>query len=290
MLSYEGKVYRPPSEWRSLIVQATVGCSNNTCTFCGMYKEDQFHIKDEKILFKELEDEARAFNGYEKIFIADGDALCLSTDRLLRLMAKLRELFPFCQRIGAYATALDVNRKSHEDLKRLKEAGLGILYIGLETGSNELLKKIKKNMKAEDYLAASEKLHQVGIAQSVTLITGLAGAGQSIQYAQETARVVSQMNPDYVSYLTLMLDEGSELLEDYHQGRFQPAGPDEALEEIYVFLDHFTGKGPCIFRSNHASNYLSLAGTLPEDLDRLKGQILQTTRSGAYKDEAFRRL
>lgn len=290
MLTYEGKVYRPPSEWRSLIVQATVGCSNNTCTFCGMYKEDHFHIKEEKDLFRELEEEAQAFQDYEKIFIADGDALCLSTDRLLRLMTKLKDLFPLCKRIGIYATARDINRKSLEELKKLKEAGLGIIYLGLETGSNELLKKIKKNMEAEDYIKAAAKLHGVGIPQSVTLITGLAGAGKSIPYAKETAEVVSQMNPEYVSYLTLMLDEGSELLEAYKKGEFKPAGPDEALEEIYVFLDHYHGKGPSIFRSNHASNYLSLAGDLPKDVENLKTQIRASIRNEAYKDESFRRL
>lgn len=290
MLTYEGKVYRPPSEWRSLIVQATVGCSNNTCTFCGMYKEDHFHIKEEEDLFRELEEEAQAFKGYEKIFIADGDALCLSTDRLLRLMAKLKDLFPFCKRIGIYATARDINRKSLEELKELKKAGLGIIYLGLETGSNELLKKIKKNMEAEDYIKAAAKLHEAGIFQSVTLITGLAGAGKSISYAKETAEVVSQMNPEYVSYLTLMLDEGSELLEAYKKGEFKPAGPDEALEEIYVFLDHYHGKGPSIFRSNHASNYLSLAGNLPKDVENLKAQIRASIRNEAYKEESFRRL
>ncbi|MDO5037712.1 MAG: radical SAM protein [Tissierellia bacterium] len=290
MLQYEGDVYRPPSEWRSLIVQATVGCSNNSCTFCGMYKEDVFHVKDEAQLFRDLEEEAYHYSDYERIFVADGDALCLPTDRLLRLFHKLKDLFKRAKRIGIYATARDVNRKSLEDLVQLREAGLGMVYLGVETGSRDLLKEIKKNMSPEDMVQAAKKLHEAGLAQSVTLIAGLAGRGRSIQYAAETAQLVSQMNPDYVSYLTLNLQEGSELMARYRRGDFVPVGAEEALAEIYDFLNHYQGQGPTVFRSNHASNYLALAGDLPQDIPYLKKAIENTIETGNYRAEFSRRL
>lgn len=290
MLTYEGRVYRPPSEARSLIVQATVGCSHNTCTFCGMYKGEAFHIKDQDQLMRELEEEARTYQGYDRAFIADGDALCLSTDGLVALCQKIKALFPGIRRIGIYATAKDVNRKSLEDLKTLKDQGLGMVYMGVETGSRDLLKEIKKDASPEDYLEAGDKLKKAGLKQSLTLITGLAGHKRSLGYAKETARLISQMNPDYVSYLTLMLDPHAPLTQAYQEGKFIPVSPEEALAEIYLFLDAYTGKGPSIFRSNHASNYLYLGGNLPEDIPDLKDAIRKTIEMENFVGEEYRRL
>lgn len=290
MLSYEGKVFRPPSEWKSLIVQATVGCANNTCTFCTMYKEDSFHVKDEEKLFKELEATAGQFNGYERIFVADGDALCLSTNRLLRLFHKLNELFPYSKRTGIYGTARDINNKSVEELKELKEAGLGIIYLGVETGDPELLEKIKKTITVEEYVEAAKKTKAAGIPLSVTLIAGLGGREGTEDHAIKSAEVISVMEPEYTSFLTLMLDPSAPIMKDINSGKMTLLTPQEVLREIDLFLGHYTGKEKSVFRANHASNYASLAGNLPEDIDMLRGKIAHALDTNQIKPEAWRGL
>lgn len=290
MLSYEGKVFRPPSEWKSLIVQATVGCANNTCTFCTMYKEDSFHVKDEEQLFKELEETAAQFNGYERIFVADGDALCLSTDRLLRLFHKLKELFPYAKRIGIYGTARDINKKSIDELIQLKEAGLGIIYLGVETGDPKLLEKIKKTITVEEYIEAAKKTKEAGIPLSVTLIAGLGGREGTRDHAIESAKVISQMEPEYTSFLTLMLDPSAPIMREIEFGRMTLLTPQEVLREIDLFLENYTGEKTSIFRANHASNYASLAGNLPEDIHRLRAEIDHALNTNQIKPEAWRGL
>lgn len=290
MLTYEGKVFRPPSEWRSLIVQATVGCANNTCTFCSMYKEDSFHIKPEEQLFKELEEEAQRFNKYQRIFIADGDALCLKTDYLVRLLRKLKELFPSVERISIYGTALDLLRKSVDELNLLREEGLEMIYLGVETGDGELLKKIRKNITPEQYVEAAKKAKAAKISLSVTLIAGLAGREGSKQHAIESAKIASKMNPKYLSFLTLYLEPGAPMYMDLMRGKFELMKPEEILEEIYIFLDHYTGEGPTVFRANHASNYTPLAGDLPEDREALMETIEAALKNKQFRSEHFRSL
>lgn len=289
-MEYIGKVYRPPSEWRSLIVQATVGCSNNTCTFCSMYKDDYFYVKDEEKLFKEFEEESKNFNGYRRAFIGDGDGLCLSKERIIRLNKKIKELFPYIERIGIYSTAKDVNKKSLEELKEIKESGIEIVYMGVETGSDLLLKKIKKNENRESFIKAAKKLHAANIKQSLTLITGLGENKNILEYAKDTGDLISEMNPEYLSFLALTLEPGSELYEKYMQGKFYLQNPKESLEEIYYFLSFYKGKGPTIFRSNHASNYLSLKGQIPEDVEKLKKQIENAIMNNNYRPEYLRGL
>ncbi len=290
MLSYEGKVFRPPSEWKSLIVQASVGCANNTCTFCTMYKEDSFHVKDEEKLFRELEETAAQFNGYERIFVADGDALCLSTDRLLRLFHKLRELFPYAKRIGIYGTARDINNKSVEELRELKDAGLGIIYLGVETGDPQLLEKIKKTITVEEYISAAKKTKEAGIPLSVTLIAGLGGREGSYDHAVKSADVISQMEPEYTSFLTLMLDPSAPIMREIQSGHMTLLTPQEVLKEIDLFLENYTGKEMSVFRANHASNYASLAGNLPQDISRLRAEIAHALNTNQIKPEAWRGL
>lgn len=290
LLSYEGQVFRPPSEWKSLIVQATVGCANNTCTFCTMYKEDSFHIKDEAKLFRELEETAAQFNGYERIFVADGDALCLSTDRLLRLFHKLNELFPHAKRIGIYGTARNINNKSVDELKELKDAGLGIIYLGVETGDPELLEKIRKTITAEEYIQAAKKTKEAGIPLSVTLIAGLGGREGTREHAIKSAEVISKMEPEYTSFLTLMLDPSAPIVREIEAGRMTLLTPQEVLKEIDLFLEHYTGKEKSVFRANHASNYASLAGDLPQDIDKLRATIEHALSTNQLKPEAWRGL
>lgn len=289
-MNYEGLVYRPPSEAYSLIIQVTVGCSHNQCRFCTMYKDDTFHPVETRQLFREMEWEADARPRVRRIFLADGDALCLSTERLVEILRKCRELWPGVERISSYATANDVLRKTDEELTLLKEEGLGLLYIGMESGSNDILQQMKKGHTMEDYLACGEKLKKAGIPISVTFISGLGGKTRWKEHAKETADLVSHLNPTYLSFLTLYLEPGAPLLEDVKNGTFQLLGPDETMKELHHFLTEYHGAGPTTFRVNHASNYAPLAGDLPKDKERLLREIEEVLGEGVYRDERWRRL
>ncbi|MDO5714013.1 MAG: radical SAM protein [Tissierellia bacterium] len=274
-MKYEGKVFRPPSEAYSLIIQVTVGCSHNQCTFCAMYKEDVFHVVPEEDIFAQLEEEARTWPHHKRFFLADGDALCLSTTRLLRIMDKIKELWPNMERISSYATAKDILRKSKEELITLKEHGLELLYIGLESGSDEILKMVNKDHTRKDYILALEKAKEVGIPTSVTFINGLGGKERAKEHAKACASLVSETNPEYVSFLTLYVEGDCPLLHQVERGEFSLPTVRESLEELLIFFQEYTGVGPSLFRCNHASNYLPLGGELPGDKDRILSVLHQ---------------
>lgn len=284
---YEGKVYRPPSEWRSLIVQATVGCSHNSCTFCTMYAEDSFHVVDEELLYKRLKEESGYYSDYDKIFIADGNALCLSADRLLRLFKVLDELFPKNERKTIYARPSDVLRKTPQELKAFKKAGLEMVYIGLESGSDKILKEVNKGDTVADYVEASNMLKEAGIKQSITLISGLGGRKDSKEHALESAKAISLIKPEYLSFLTLYFEQGAPMLKKVESGELELLSPEEILYELKLFFEHVETDNT-VFRSNHASNYAPLAGNLPEDREKLIATIDRYLSSGNYKPEYAR--
>lgn len=288
-MKYIGKVYRPPSEWRSLIVQATVGCSHNDCGFCTMYKEDTFYPQREEVLFKGLEDESKNYNGYEKVFLADGNALCLSTFRLLRIINKINELFPNVKRVSSYARASDVLAKDKKELEMLKEAGLELLYMGMESGSDKILDKLNKGENSSQYIEAVKLLKEVGIKTSVTLILGIGGKEDSEEHALESAKLISQISPEYLSFLTLYLEPNAPLLKEVEKGNLTLLNPKEILEELKLFLQE-VNCGPTVFRCNHASNYAPLAGDLPQDKEKLIASIDKTLGTENYRPEEFRRL
>lgn len=289
-MKYEGMVYRPPSEAFSLILQATVGCSHNKCTFCTMYKDDTFHLVPEEDLFRQLEEEATIRPNHKRFFIADGDALCLSTDKLLRLCDKIRKLWPKGERITSYATARDINRKSEEELVRLKQAGLKMVYIGMESGSDKILEAIRKDHRCEDYRQAMKKLKKAGISASVTFISGIGGKEMSEEHAEASAKLVSETNPEYLSFLTLYLEPGAPILKDIREGRLTLLSPEEVLDELKYFFQCYDGEGPTVFRSNHASNYAPLGGDLPEDKEALIQTIEEVQRRHAYRSEYGRSI
>ena len=268
-MKYEGKVFRPPSEAYSLIIQVTVGCSHNQCTFCALYKEDTFHVVDEEDVFRQLEEEARVWPHHKRFFLADGDALCLSTLRLLRIIAKIKELWPKMERVSSYATAKDILRKSKEELVTLKNHGLELLYIGLESGNDDILKMVHKNQSRKDYILALEKAKDAGIATAVTFISGLAGKERSKEHADSCASLVSITNPEYISFLTLYLEGECPLCYQVKNGEFFLPTVRESLEELVYFFKAYNGTGPSVFRCNHASNHLPLGGVLPRDRERL---------------------
>ncbi len=289
-MRYEGAVYRPPSEAYSLIVQVTIGCSHNGCSFCGMYKDKKFRVRDLKDIMEDLE-EAKLNSGIiKKVFLADGDALVLETEKLKAILLKIKELFPQCDRVGVYATPKDIIKKSLDELRKLKDLGVGIVYLGVESGSNEILKSINKGVTAEKMIIAGCKVKESGIKLSTTLISGIGGTEKISEHAIESAKLISTINPDYVGFLTLMLERGTPIYEDVQNGTFHILTPEQIMYEMREFLKNVEVTN-CIFRSNHASNYMALSGTLPQDKNQLVGDIdLALKGQYRYKQEEYRRL
>lgn len=289
-MRYEGIVYRPPSEAYSFIVQVTVGCAHNKCSFCSMYKNKKFRIRSLEEIFADLEEGKTYYSKVDKIFLADGDALCLPTEHLKKILLKIKELFPLCNRVGVYATPKDILRKSLEDLKELKKLGLGIIYMGLESGSEEVLRDINKGVTQEEMIQAGKKVKESGIPLSLTVISGIGGREQLEKNGIETGKVISQINPDFLGLLTLMLETGTEITDKIDSGEFSLLTPQEIMLETKILLQN-TDVTNCVFRSNHASNYVSLKGTLPFDKERLINTIDQILNEGySYKSEIFRGL
>lgn len=282
-MRYEGIVYRPPSEARSLIVQVTIGCAHNTCTFCNMYKAKDFRVRSMEEIMEDLREAHNSYGAYvQKVFLADGDALVLQTEKLLEILKAVRELFPNCTRVASYGTAQDILRKSEEELKSLQKAGLGIVYVGAESGDDEILASICKGVTAEELKAAGQKLKRCGIQTSVTLISGLGGRSKVEEHARSCAELISAMNPEYASFLTLRLYEGTPMYEDVVTGRFERITADEIVDEMKIFLEHVDSPGT-VFRTNHASNYVVLAGNLNEDIPSMLAQLDEAKKTHHYR-------
>ena len=289
-MKYEGIVYRPPSEAYSLIIQVSVGCAHNKCSFCSMYKGKKFRIKSLEEVYEDLYEAREIYNHVERIFLADGDSLVLPMEKLSQILLKIKELFPECKRVSAYAAPRDILRKSLEELKQLKEMGIGIFYMGIESGSDIILKEIQKGVTSADIIEAGQKVKHSGIKLSVTFISGIGGKDKWQENARESARVISAINPDYVGLLTLMVEPGTQMYEDINSGKFKLLNPEEVMLETRELIKNINVTN-CIFRSNHASNYVSLAGTLSQDKEKLIN-LIQDVLSGkyGYKPERFRRL
>lgn len=280
---YEGVVYRPPSEARSLIVQVTIGCAHNTCTFCNMYKEKQFRVRKMDEIMADLQEAHDAYAAYvKKVFLADGDALIMKTEDLLTILDAVRRLFPNVTRVASYGTAQDILRKSEDELRQLKEAGLGIVYVGAETGDDEILEYIHKGVTAREVIDAGQKLKRCGIATSVTLISGLGSRKKVKEHALSCAKLISEMNPEFASFLTLRLYEGTPMYDDVVEGRFERITADEIMDEMKIFLENVDSPGT-VFRTNHASNYVVLAGDLNEDIPEMLETLERAKESQHYR-------
>ena len=289
-MRYEGKVYRPPSEARSVIIQATIGCSHNKCTFCSMYKEDQFRIRKTEEIIEDINSARMNYENIDRVFLADGDALMIKTKELVQILNRIKNNLPECERIGIYASPKSIMTKSVDELKILKAAGLSIAYLGLESGSDEILEDINKGATSEEIIREANKLRDAGILLSVTLISGLGGKEKSIQHAIESAKAINQIHPDYLGLLTLMIEPGTKFYDDVNSGEFQLLSPGEVALETLTLLENLDVEG-CIFRSNHASNYISLKGTLNQDKDEMINQLKQAIDGEVnFKDEFLRGL
>ena len=274
-MQYVGHIYRPPSEAFSLIIQVTVGCSHNNCSFCPMYKDKKFHLRPFDTVLTNMKAARARHRFVKRIFFADGDALCLSTDKMLKLLEAARSIFPECERISVYTRASHVLRKSPQELKTLREAGLGMVYIGAESGSPEVLSRVNKGETASQLIESVHKAEAAGIETSVTFISGLGGKELMEEHAIKTGEMITAMNASYVGLLTLMLAPNTTLYEDVLGGRFEQISMSEVIRELELILEHANCKTDCALRSNHASNRLVLKGTLPHDKDRLMQQIRQ---------------
>ncbi|MCY6959149.1 radical SAM protein [Clostridium brassicae] len=289
-MRYEGAVYRPPSEAYSLIIQVTLGCSHNKCTFCNMFKDKKFRVRKLEDVFIDLEMARNYYSVVKRVFLADGDALVLKTEDLERIIVKVKELFPECERIGIYATPKDILRKSEEDLIKLKNLGLDIIYLGIESGSDEILNDIKKGATSSEIIEAGQKVKKTGIKLSVTLISGIGGKEKWKIHAVESARVISAINPDYLGVLTLIVEPGTEMYDKVGNGEVILLSPKEVMIETREFIKNLNVDG-CVFRSNHASNYAPLAATLNEEKDRLLNQLDNFIENAhEFKNEIYRRL
>ncbi len=289
-MRYEGTVYRPPSEARSLIIQVTIGCSHNTCTFCSMYKDKKFRIRHKEEIFMDLVEMAESYGELPlRIFLADGDALILKTEDLLDILSFIKIKFPFCQRVTAYSTVQDILRKTEEDLSALQKAGLSMVYVGAESGDPVILDHVKKDVTVKEMIQAAHKLKRCGIQLSLTMISGLGGKERLREHALESARLVTAMKPEYLGFLTLMLEESAPILKEIRAGDMTLLSPDDVMEEMKLFLSRVDSEGT-VFRANHASNYLTLKGILNGDIPAMLAQVEEAEKNQKYKSERYRML
>ena len=283
LIDYDMPLWRPPSEANSFILQATLGCSFNHCSFCSMYRTKPFAIRPLEQVHTEIRAMARAYPGVRRVFLADGDALAAPTDHLLAILAALRAAFPRLERASSYALPANLLKKSVEELTQLRESGLTLLYYGIETGSADLLKRITKGATPEAMITGLTKAKQAGLQVSATVILGLGGQTYWREHIDATADLVNQVELDYLSTLQLMIDPS--IHDEFHRKfrePFQPQDDHALLAEQIRLIERLNPPAPLVFRSNHASNALALAGELPRDRERLLAQ-LQVALAGGVR-------
>lgn len=286
---YEGMVYRPPSEAYSLIIQVTIGCSQNSCTFCSMYKEKSFCIRDLADVLTDFAEARKRYCHVEKIFLADGDAFICKTSYLLEILNYIKINFPECKQVTSYASPKSVLLKHPKDLSLLQKSGLSMVYLGLESGNKEVLKDIKKGVTPETMIAAANLLHTAGIRLSVTAISGLGGSRHWKEHAIDTGTVLSAMRPNYIGLLTLMVEPGTPLQSEVARGAFKLLTPYDILHETKELLMHLDCPG-CIFRANHASNYVNLRGTLNTDKEKMLALLEEAIEGNIHLKSEWMRV
>jgi coproporphyrinogen III oxidase-like Fe-S oxidoreductase len=290
MMNYSFPLYRPPAEADNVIVQATYGCSYNGCSFCSMYTSKRYEARALEEVCREIDTLASYDPGSRRVFLADGDALALPTAHLLELLNYLKTAFPKLGRVSSYASAQNLLEKSEAELRSLREAGLTLLYYGIESGNDAVLQKINKGVTAEQMADSLDKAHNAGMKVSATVILGIGGKEYSEAHIRDTAALVNAVRVNYLSTLQLGLDPGIETAFLKRFGAFTMPGDAELLHEQRRFLERLTPRNRVIFRSNHASNALHLAGTLPRDTPRLLAEVDAALEAGegAFVPKSFR--
>jgi radical SAM superfamily enzyme YgiQ (UPF0313 family) len=268
-MRYEGKIYRPPSEADSYILQATIGCSWNHCTYCDMYRDKAFRVRDLDETLADIRTAAKSFGeNVTKVFVADGDALVLDLRHWEAILPACHDAFPRMKRVSAYATAVNINEKSDAELKRLRELGLSLLYMGPETGDDVTFKRIAKGSNFDEHVEAARRAHEAGMKVSAIFLLGAGGTERSREHAEGSASLISAMDPEFVSALTLTIIPGTPIAKMQAAGKFTLPSVTRMLEELRTMVAA-ASPTDAIFRTNHASNYLPLAGRLPQDRDRI---------------------
>ena len=291
-LSYDEPLFRPPSEGNSLIFQVTLGCSWNKCAFCEMYTSKKFSVKKEEDVFAEIDSMNLYSQNIRKVFLADGNAFVLSFSKLSRIVDRLHSVFPKLNRISAYALPKDILSKTDEELRLLAEKGLKLLYVGIETGDDELLQLIKKGETFESTSEALIKARKAGIKLSVMILNGLGGRKYSKQHAVNSARMINKVQPEYLSTLVLSFPNGVEHFKKRFTGDFKELTQLELILEMGNFISRLELEST-IFRSDHASNYLVLKGVLERDKDELLqriAKVLENPGGSGLRPEWLRRL
>ncbi|MBR4210877.1 MAG: radical SAM protein [Oscillibacter sp.] len=289
-MRYYGSVYRPPSEAYSLIVQVTYGCSHNTCAFCSMYKDKRFALRPLDEILEDFRLARAAYSRVGRVFLADGDALVRKAADLYTILDTVRELFPECERVTCYASPSSIRIRTEDELRTLREKGLTMVYMGLESGSDRVLQRMRKGHAAAEIVDMGRKVRRNGIALSVTAITGLGGPELLQEHAVETARAFNGMNPEYIGLLTLMVEPGTPLYDWVQDGSFRLLDRVQVLEETQLLVSALDSPGS-VFRMNHASNYLSLRGTLNADKEAMLSEIARAREDlSRLRPEGWRAL
>lgn len=267
----DGPVFRPPSEANSFILRVTMGCSHNRCTYCNMYRSVDFRLRTMAEIMAQVNEAKKYKDFIRRIFLADGNALVLPTDRLLEILEILKMTFPKLRRVACYAGPKDILRKTSEELRQLHEGGLALVYYGMESGDDEVLSHVCKGVTAQESIAAGQRVVASGMKLSMMVIVGLGGKAGSKGHAHHTALAINAIRPNMLSALTLMMYRGSELRDEYERGEFELLSPGESMGELCELISQLDipHGAHCLFRSNHISNHIALAGTLPRDKEKL---------------------
>ncbi|MHC4836915.1 MAG: radical SAM protein [Planctomycetota bacterium] len=292
MIKYQGSVYRPPSEADSLILQATLGCSWNRCTFCAMYRDKQFRVRKLEELEAEIAWYDEQFGSPRKVFLADGDALMAKASFLEALLERLRATWPDLRRVSCYASPQALAVRTVEEMERLRALGLTLYYLGIESGDDQVLEELDKGVDGAEMTRVALKAHEAGVKLSTMILLGAGGRARSREHAEASARVVNAIQPRFVSTLVMTPVDGTPLAEADERGEVDHLDPIELAAELRTFLAGLELEGS-VFRSNHASNYLALAGTLPKDRDDLVGaldQVLAHPENAPFRPEWLRAL
>lgn len=271
-MNYEGTIYRPPSEAGSLLIQATIGCAWNKCTFCDMYKDKAFRVRSLADIVRDLRESAVYRDRIRRIFLCDGNALAISTQDLAELLETIRTLYPDLEGVRAYASARDILGKTPRELKLLASLGLDMLFIGLESGSDSVLRKVNKGITKQQMIDAAHLLHEAGIRQSVSIIAGLGGEEAWQEHIRETADALNSMQPDFLGMLVLYVGSDAELYQEIRRGSFRLPSASQVMDEMRLLLQSLILDN-CYFTSAHISNYLHVKGRLPQDKEQLLAQI-----------------
>lgn len=288
-MTNEKVMYRPPMEYDSLILQVTLGCAHNKCTFCSMYKDRDFRIRKISDIVNELKETRKIHSNIKKIFLADGDAFVLKTESILEILKHIKEIYPECTHVASYARFTDVLRKSPEDLKLLRENGLKKLYLGLESGSDKVLDFVNKNSTVDNAIKASKLLKEAEITIYTTVLLGLGGKKLSDEHITKTAEALNIMNPDFVSLMTLLVSDEMELMKDIKAGRFELLTPKELVLEALSLVEKLKIKGTTL-RINHASNFVNLQGILPLDKEDILNGLKEVLDKDLTTKDQYRRF